>query len=118
MEFFAWRQFRNRREVGALSGLTPTPYQSGDDSREQGISKEGNTYVRSMAIQIAWGCLRHQPDSKLSRWYEDRFGKGSKRLRKIGIVALARKLLIDCWRYLETGLIPEGAELKSRLLLR
>jgi transposase len=118
MEFFAWRQFRNRREVGALSGLTPTPYQSGDDSREQGISKEGNTYVRSMAIQIAWGWLRHQPDSKLSRWYEDRFGKGSKRLRKIGIVALARKLLIDCWRYLETGLIPEGAELKSRLLLR
>lgn len=111
MEFFAWRQFRNRRQVGALSGLTPTPYQSGDDSREQGISKEGNRYVRSIAIQIAWGWLRYQPESKLTRWYEKRFGHGSKRLRKIGIVALARKLLIDCWIYLETGLVPEGVEL-------
>ena len=115
MEFFAWRQFRNRREVGVLSGLTPTHYQSGDDSREQGISKEGNTFVRSIAIQIAWGWLRHQPDSKLSRWYQKRFGHGSKRLRKIGIVALARKLLIDCWYYLETGLVPEGVQLKTRL---
>lgn len=115
MEFFAWRRFRNRREVGALSGLTPTPYQSGDDSREQGISKDGNTFVRSMAIQIAWGWLRHQPGSKLSCWYQERFGQGSKRLRKIGIVALARRILIDLWRYLETGLIPEGAELKTRL---
>ena len=115
MEFFAWRQFRNRREVGALSGLTPTPYQSGDDNREQGISKEGNTFVRSIAIQIAWGWLRHQPDSKLSRWYQKRFGRGGKRLRKIGIVAVARKLLIDCWIYLETGLVPEGVELKTRL---
>ncbi len=113
MEFFAWRQFHNRREVGALSGLTPTPYQSGEDSREQGISKEGNVYVRSIAIQIAWGWLRHQPESKLSLWYQERFGKGSKRMRKIGIVALARKLLIACWRYLETGLMPEGAKLKS-----
>lgn len=115
MEFFAWRQFQNRREVGALSGLTPTPYQSGDAAREQGISKEGNTFVRSIAIQIAWGWLRHQPDSKLSRWYQKRFGQGGKRLRKIGIVAVARKLLIDCWRYLETGLVPEGVELKKRL---
>jgi transposase len=115
MEFFAWRQFQNRREVGALSGLTPTPYQSGDAAREQGISKEGNTFVRSIAIQIAWGWLRHQPDSKLSRWYQKRFGQGSKRLRKIGSVAVARKLLIDCWRYLETGLVPEGVELKKRL---
>jgi len=115
MEFFAWRNFRNRREVGALAGLAPTPFQSGDDAREQGISKEGNTFVRSMAIQIAWGWLRHQPESKLSLWYEKRFGHGSKRLRKIGIVALARKLLVDIWRYLETGLIPQGAELKTRL---
>lgn len=115
MEFFAWRNFRNRREVGALAGLAPTPYQSGDDAREQGISKEGNTFVRSMAIQIAWGWLRHQPESKLSLWYEKRFGHGSKRLRKIGIVALARKLLVEMWRYLETGLIPQGAELKTRL---
>lgn len=113
MEFFAWREFRNRRQVGALSGLTPTPYQSGDDSREQGISKEGNRYVRSIAIQIAWGWLRYQPESKLTRWYQKRFGHGGKRLRKIGIVALARKLLIDCWVYLETGLIPEGVELNQ-----
>ena len=113
MEFFAWRNFRNRREVGALAGLTPTPYQSGDSSKEQGISKEGNTLVRSMAIQIAWGWLHHQPQSKLSRWYQERYGKGSPSLRKIGIVALARKMLVDLWRYLETGLIPEGAELKT-----
>lgn len=113
MEFFAWRNFRNRREVGALAGLTPTPYQSGDSSKEQGISKEGNTLVRSMAIQIAWGWLHHQPESKLSRWYQERYGKGSASLRKIGIVALARKMLVDLWRYLETGLIPEGAELKT-----
>jgi len=116
MEFFAWRRFRNRREVGSLSGLTPTPYQSGDASREKGISKEGNTLVRSMAIQIAWGWLRYQPQSKLSRWYQERYGKGSKRLRKIGIVALARRILIDLWRYLDTGWIPEGVELKTRQL--
>ena len=116
MEFFAWRKFRNRREVGALSGLTPTPYQSGDDARERGISKEGNTYVRGMAIQIAWGWLHHQPHSKHSKWYQERFGQGSKRIRKIGIVALARRLLVDFWRYLETGLVPEGAELKTRLI--
>ena len=114
MEFFAWRNFRNRREVGALAGLAPTPFQSGDEARERGISKEGNTFIRSMAIQIAWGWLRHQPESKLSCWYQKRFGQGSKRLRKIGIVALARRLLIDLWRYLETGLVPEGAELKTR----
>jgi len=116
MEFFAWRNFHNRRQVGALIGLAPTPYQSGDDAREQGISKEGNTFVRSMAIQIAWGWLRHQPESKLSCWYQKRFGHGCKRMRKIGIVALARKLSIDMWRFLETGLIPEGAILNSRLL--
>jgi transposase len=116
MEFFAWRNFRNRRQVGALMGLTPTPYQSGDEAREQGISKEGNSLVRCMAIQIAWSWLTHQPDSQLSQWYQRRFGQGSKRLRKIGIVALARKLAIALWRYLETGLVPEGAILKTRLL--
>jgi transposase len=116
MEFFAWRNFRNRRQVGALMGLTPTPYQSGDESHEQGISKEGNSFVRCMAVQIAWGWLTHQPDSQLSRWYQRRFGQGSKRLRKIGIVALARKLSVALWRYLEIGLVPEGAILKTRLL--
>jgi len=113
MEFFGWRQFRNRREVGALAGLTPTPHQSGDEAWERGISKAGNRYIRSMAIQIAWAWLRWQPESKLSRWYQERFANGSPRLRRIGIVALARKLLVDLWRYLQHGVIPEGAELKA-----
>lgn len=111
-EFFGWRQFRNRREVGALAGLTPTPYQSGDGNREQGIDKAGNCHIRAIAIEIAWGWLRHQPDSALSQWYQERFGHGNSRMRRIGIVALARKLLIALWRYLETGEIPEGAMLK------
>ena len=112
MEFFGWRQFRNRREVGALSGLTPTPYQSGEESREQGISKAGNRPVRAMAIEIAWCWLRYQPDSELSLWFYEKFGKGGKRMRKVGIVALARKLLVAFWRYLEMGEIPAGAQLK------
>ena len=118
MELFAWRQFRNRREVGALSGLTPTPYQSGDSHREQGIAKAGNRHVRAMAIEIAWGWLRFQPDSALTRWYWERFGHGSSRLRRIGIVALARKLLIALWRFLETGVVPEGAKLKTMARVR
>jgi transposase len=113
MEFFGWRQFRSRCEVGALAGLVPTAHQSGDVAWERGISKSGNCHVRSMAIQIGWAWLRYQPDSKLSRWYQGRFGTGSGRLRRIGIVALARKLLVDLWRFLETGVIPEGAQLKS-----
>ena len=109
MEFFGWREFRNRREVGALAGLTPTPHQSGDLDQERGIDKAGNRHVRAMAIEIAWCWLRFQPDSALSRWYEERFAHGSSRLRRIGIVAVARKLLIELWRYLETGALPEGA---------
>jgi transposase len=112
MEFFGWRDFHNRREIGALAGLTPTPFQSGTDDHEQGISKAGNTLIRAMAIEIAWGWLRHQPDSALSQWYQERFGAGSTRLHKIGIVALARKLLIALWQYLESGELPEGAILK------
>jgi len=109
MEFFGWRQFQNRREVGGLAGLTPTPYQSGELSREQGIGKAGNRYIRAMAIEIAWGWLRFQPASALSQWYQERFGGGSSRIRRIGIVALARRLLVELWRYLETGAVPEGA---------
>jgi transposase len=112
MEFFSWRQFANRREVGALAGLTPTPYQSGDQQHEQGIAKAGNRRIRAMAIEIAWAWLRFQPTSALARWYDARFGHGSSRLRRIGIVALARKLLIELWRYLETGVVPDGAVLK------
>jgi len=113
MEFFSWRAFRNRREVGALAGLTPMPHRSGDEDHELGISKVGNRHIRAMAIEIAWIWLRYQPNSELSRWYQRRFSKGSKRLHKIGIVALARKLLIAIWRYLEFGTLPPGAVLKS-----
>jgi transposase len=113
MEFFSWRQFANRREVRALAGLTPTPYQSGDQHREQGIAKAGNRHIRAMAIEIAWAWLRWQPDSTLARWYQARFGHGSSRVRRIGIVTLARKLLIELWRHLETGVLPEGAVLKT-----
>lgn len=80
------------------------------------MSKAGNRHVRALAIEIAWGWLRYQPESELSRWYQRRFGDGSSRVRRIGIVALARKLLVALWRYLETGLIPQGAVLKTRLI--
>jgi transposase len=113
MEFFSWRNFHNRREVGSLAGLTPTPYQSGESAHEQGISKAGNRRIRAMAIEIAWVWLRYQPDSQLSRWYQERFARGNSRLRRIGIVALARRLLIELWKYLETAIPPEGAVLKT-----
>jgi transposase len=115
MEFFGWRNFRNRREVAALSGLTPTPYDSGGSQREQGISKEGNRRIRTLAIEISWAWLRFQPQSKLSGWFRQRFADGGSRMRRIGIVAMARKLLIDLWRYLEHGLIPEGARVRPAI---
>jgi transposase len=113
MEFFGWREFKNRREVGGLAGFTPTPYQSGESAREQGITKSGNRHVRWMTTELAWSWLRFQPDSALSIWFRERFGNGGKRLRRIGIVAVARKLLIALWRFLETGVLPEGAVLKE-----
>ena len=112
-ELFGWREFRNRREVAAAVGLVPTPYDSGSTRREQGISKAGNRTVRWMAVQIAWAWLRHQPDSELSRWYSRRFGQGGQRMKKVGVMALARKLIIELWRYVETGALPEGATLKA-----
>ena len=112
MEFFGWRRFRNRRQVGALSGLAPSPYQSGDSAREQGISKSGNRRVRARAIEMAWLWVRYQPGSALSRWFQKRFGAGGSRQRRIGIVALARKLLVGLWRYVETGAVPDGAKQK------
>ena len=118
MELFGWREFRNRKQVGAIVGLAPTPHASGTQERERGMSKAGNRHVRAMAIEIAWGWLRFQPRSALSQWYQRRFGGGSTRLRKIGIVALARKLLIKLWRYLETGVVPEGAKLKTDVRVR
>ena len=112
-EFFGWRQFRNGKEVGAAAGLPPTPYQSGDVRREQGINKAGNRHIRAVAIELAWCWLRHQPGSRLSRWYNERFSRGGTRARKIGIVALARHLLIELWRFLKDGTMPEGALLKA-----
>ena len=113
-EFFGWRQIRNRRELASLAGLAPTPYDSGGSRHEQGISKAGNRLVRWMMVQLAWGWLRHQPRSKLSRWFQRRFGQGKSRVRKLGIVALARKLLIALWRYVETGEVPAGAEVVKK----
>jgi len=113
MAFFAWRAFQTAKQVGALAGLTPTPYQSGQSRRELGIAKAGNRHIRAMAIEIAWAWRRFQPDSARSQWYERRFGAGSARLRKLGIVALARKLLIALWRFVKTGVLPEGAVLTT-----
>jgi transposase len=117
-EIFGWREIRNRRELASLAGLAPTPYDSGNSRREQGISKAGNRLVRWMMIQLAWGWLRYQPHSELSRWYERRFAKGNSRWRKVGIVALARKLLIALWKYLKDGEVPEGAVLKKKIVVR
>jgi len=108
-EFFGWRQFKNRRQVASLAGLTPTPYDSGNADREQGISKAGNRRIRTFAVESAWSWLRFQPQSELSGWYHRRFGSGNKRQRRIGIVAMARKLLIQLFQYLETGVPPAGA---------
>lgn len=112
-EFFGWRNFGNRREVGACAGLTPTPYSSGESHREQGISKAGNKRIRTLIVEISWCWLRYQPRSELSRWFNKRFAHAGKRMRRIGIVALARKLLIALWRFRTHGLIPEGACLKA-----
>ena len=116
-ELFAWRDIKNRKELAALVGLTPMPYDSGQTQREQGISKAGNKHVRGLIVELAWMWLRWQPRSALSEWYERRFGLGNKRARKVGIVALARKLLIALWRYVEQGELPAGAEEKDWRLL-
>jgi len=113
MEFFGWRQFRSRRELGSALGITPTPYQSGDSAREQGISHGGSRRVRTMAVEIAWSWLRYQPDSHLSQWYQRRFASSGLRMRRIGIVAMARRLMVDLWRYIEFGVLPAGARLKA-----
>ncbi len=112
MELFGWRELTNRRQLASLAGLVPVPYHSGHMERDQGISKAGNRRVRALMIQLAWLWLRYQPDSKHSRWFEERFGGGSKRQRRIGIVALARRLLIDLWRFVDAGVVPQGARVK------
>jgi transposase len=112
MREILFRDFKNRREVGGYSGLTPCPYQSGDLFHESGISHAGNRHIRAILIELAWAWLRLQPDSALSLWYQKRFGTGGPRVRKTGIVAPARKILIALWRYAEHGELPEGAQLK------
>jgi transposase len=111
-ELFGWRRFNNRRQLAASVGLTPTPYDSGSSQVEQGISKAGNKRVRSLLVELAWSWLRYQPDSELSRWYQKRFAAAGKRMRRVGIVALARRLVIALWRYVQHGEIPAGAQLK------
>jgi len=108
-----YKDFRNRREVGSYFGLVSSPWQSGGTDRDQGISKSGNPRARHKAIELAWLWVLHQPDSALSRWFRARTHNASKRIRRIAIVALARKLMVALWRYLTTGLIPEGAVLKA-----
>ncbi|HEX2825720.1 MAG TPA: IS110 family transposase [Burkholderiales bacterium] len=112
-ELFGWRRFNNRREVAGCVGLTPTPYDSGGSTREQGISKAGNRRLRALLVELAWLWLRHQPQSALSLWFGERFAGGGKRMRRIGIVAMARRLLVALWRYVQHGVIPAGAQLKA-----
>ena len=114
-EFFGWREFKNAKEVGSLAGYCGTPYDSGNEKHDQGMSKAGNRRIRAVGIELAWSWLRHQPNSALTQWYMRRFANGGKAARKIGIVALARKLLIAFWRYLEIGVVPDGAELKANV---
>lgn len=111
-EGLVWRAFRNRREVGGMLGFTPVPYQSGDQARDQGIDRAGNQRWRAMSVQLAWRWVRWQASSPLTQWYHHRFGMRGTRARRIGIVAVARKLLIVLWRYATTGEMPIGAVLK------
>jgi transposase len=117
-ELFSWRAFRNRREVGALLGLTPCPYQSGSTHTDQGVSQAGPGRLRALAIEVSWLWLQYQPQSALAPWYQRRFSRGGKRMRRVGIVALARKLMIALWKYVEWGEIPEGAVFKTEAQLR
>jgi transposase len=110
-EGLVWRAFRNRRQIGGLLGFAPTPYNSGESTREQGISRAGNNRLQSISIQLAWSWVHWQPHSALTQWYREHFGTG-KRMGRIGIVAVARKLLIALWRYVTTGVVPAGAILK------
>ncbi|HEY6603993.1 MAG TPA: IS110 family transposase [Xanthobacteraceae bacterium] len=108
-----YKDFRNRREVAAYCGLTPSPWRSGGIDLEQGISKAGNPRARLKAIELAWLWLRHQPESELSRWFRARTANAGKRAKRIAIVALARKLIVALWRYLSTGLVPAEATMKA-----
>jgi transposase len=112
LELFGWRKFENRKQLASLAGISPTPYDSGDGHHEQGISKSSNSQMRAILIEMAWSWVRYQPDSALTLWWKRRFSQAGGRARKIGIVAVARKLLIALWKFLRFGEIPEGANLK------
>jgi transposase len=107
-----YRQFDNRRQVAAFAGLAPTPWSSGSVEREQGISKAGNRRLRRTMIELAWSWTRHQPDSALTQWFNRKVAGQGSRMRRIAIVALARKLLVALWRYVTDGVVPAGAVLK------
>lgn len=109
-----FRHFDDRRQVAAYAGLAPTPWQSGAVQREQGVSKAGNSRLRSTMIQLAWLWLNHQPQSALTRWFRERVDLNGGRLRKTAIVALARKLLVALWKYVTSGVVIEGAAMKAR----
>jgi transposase len=108
-----YRGFSNRRQIAAYAGLAPSPWQSGGTDREQGISKSGNRRLRHALVELAWFWLRHQPASALSVWFRARVGQGRGRIRRIAIVALARKLLVALWRYATQGVVPAGATFKA-----
>jgi transposase len=108
-----YRKFNNRQQLGSYVGLTPSHFQSGPMSRDQGISKAGNPRARTVMIELAWIWLRYQPNSPLSVWFHQRVGTAKGRIRRITIVAVARKLLIVLWRYLDTGLVPAGAVVRG-----
>lgn len=115
MEAYGWRAFKNRRQVGGCLGLTPSPYHSGAMRREQGISKAGNVWCRQVLGEIAWTWIQYQPQSELALWFRQRFEHGGPVARKIGIVAVGRKLAIQLWQYLEFGVVPPGAQFYSSL---
>ena len=108
-----FRRFGNRRQLAAYAGLAPSPWQSGGLEREQGIAKSGNPRLRQAMIELAWFWIRHQPGSALSRWFVERVGAARGRVRRISIVALARKLLVALWRFVTNGIVPEGAVFKA-----
>lgn len=108
-----FRHFDNRRQVAAYAGLAPTPWQSGSINREQGVSKAGNPGLRATLIQLSWLWLRHQPDSTLAKWFRARVERNGGRMKKTTIVALARKLLVALWKYVNCGVVIEGAVMKN-----
>jgi transposase len=113
-ELLGTRTLHNRREVGALTGFVPVPYRSDQRVVDQGISRAGRAALRRVATQVAWCWLRYQPTSALTQWYHRRFGSAGKRARRVGIVAVARRLIIALWRYVTHGVLPEGAAVKPQ----